>query len=62
MSGLGLPMKNGLTPVAFSISAAMAPQAGTIPPSPGPEGSGLVAMNRAPRPIRRMAVVICWML
>src|SRR5262245_21823493 len=37
----------------------MAPQAGMIPVSDGPVGSGLVAMNRDPARMRRMACVIC---
>jgi hypothetical protein len=57
ISGLGLPTKNALTPLAFSMSAATAPHAGTVPPSPGPFGSGLVAMKRAPASISRTAWV-----
>ena len=54
-----MPTKNGLLPLAFSIRAAMAPQAGAIPDSVGSFGSGLVAIKREPPTIRRMALVIC---
>ena len=57
ISGFGLPTKYGSTPVAWLISAATAPVAGTGPSGVGPLGSGLVAMNRAPRPRRRIARV-----
>ena len=58
ISGFGLPTKYGSTPVARLISAATAPVAGSGPCLLGPVGSGLVAMNRAPPAIRRIAVVI----
>ncbi len=53
-----MPMKKGARPVARLMSAAMAPQAGTMPPSPGPEASGLVATKRAPLATSRIAWVI----
>jgi len=40
------------------MRAATEPVAGRSPSVDGPVGSGLVAMNRAPAVIRRMAVVI----
>ena len=46
------------TTVAALINAATAPVAGTIPPSPGPITSGLVAMKRAPAVTNRMARVM----
>jgi hypothetical protein len=49
MSGFGLPMKYGWTPVALEMRDATEPVAGTGPASDGPVGSGFVAMNRAPR-------------
>ena len=58
ISGLGLPTKYGSTPVARLISAATEPVAGTEPSPDGPMASGLVAMNRAPASISRMACVI----
>ena len=58
MSGLGLPMKYGATPVARSMRAATDPVPGTIPSRVGPVGSGLVAMNRAPPSTSRMARVM----
>lgn len=48
ISGLGLPTKYGVTPVAFVISAATDPVAGSAPSPDGPVASGLVATNRAP--------------
>jgi hypothetical protein len=42
----------------LETSAATEPVAGSDPSSDGPIGSGLVAMKRAPRSIRRMALVI----
>ena len=42
------------------ISAAIAPQAGSVPSSEGPDTSGLVAMNFAPASIRRIACVSAW--
>ena len=58
ISGFGLPTKYGSTPVALVISAATDPVAGIGPWMLGPETSGLVAMNRAPFSISRIAVVI----
>jgi hypothetical protein len=58
ISGFGLPTKYGATPVARVISAATEPVAGKAPSADGPVGSGLVAMNRAPRSISRIARVI----
>ena len=58
ISGFGLPMKYGSTPVARLISAATAPVAGNGPSGAGPVASGLVAMNLAPDAISRIAVVI----
>jgi len=58
ISGAGLPMNSGARPVVFSIRAAIAPQAGTIPASVGPEVSGLVAMKCAPAATRRAARVM----
>ena len=45
-------------PVAWVISAATEPVAGSEPSADGPVASGLVAMNRAPRSISRIARVI----
>ena len=56
--GLGLPTKYGSRPVAFVIIAATEPVAGSGPSSDGPVTSGLVAMNRAPFSISRIARVI----
>src|SRR5256885_16308014 len=56
--GLGLPTKYGSTPVAFEISAATEPHAGSAPSLDGTVASGFVAMNRAPELISRIAVVI----
>ena len=58
ISGLGLPTKYGSTPVALVISAATEPVAGSAPSVEGPVSSGLVAMNRAPALISRIALVI----
>ena len=58
MSGLGLPTKYGRMPVAWVIKAAKDPHAGTDPSADGPVGSGLVAMNRAPRSMSLMARVM----
>jgi len=58
ISGFGLPQTKGALPVARSMSAAIAPVAGTMPASVGPTGSGLVATKRAPPSTRRMARVI----
>ncbi len=58
ISGLGLPMKYGSTPVALVTSAATDPVAGMEPWVEGPVGSGLVAMNRAPLSISLIPVVI----
>jgi hypothetical protein len=55
---LGLPTKYGATPVARVISAATEPVAGSGPSVDGPVGSGLVARNRAPSEINRIALVI----
>ena len=55
--GFGLPTKYGSTPVALLISAATEPVAGRSPSIEGPVGSGLVATNRAPLWISRIAVV-----
>ena len=44
--------------MARVISAATEPVAGNGPSADGPVASGLVAMNRAPRSISRMALVI----
>ncbi len=41
------------------MSAATEPVAGIGPSALGPVASGLVAMNRLPAPIRRIAFVIC---
>jgi hypothetical protein len=46
-------------PVAFEMRAATDPVAGSGPSALGPVASGLVAMNRLPLPMRRMALVIC---
>ena len=43
--------------MAALINAATAPVPGTMPPSPGPEESGLVATKRAPEETKRMARV-----
>ena len=51
-------MKYGATSVARLMSAAIEPVAGSGPPGDGPIGSGLVAMNRAPRMTSRMARVM----
>ena len=56
--GFGLPTKYGLRPVAAEIIAATAPVAGRSPSAEGPVTSGLVAMNRAPPWISRIACVI----
>ena len=40
------------------ISAATEPVAGSEPSGDGPVTSGFVAMNRAPRSISRIAIVI----
>ena len=56
--GFGLPTKYGSLPVAFVISAATAPVAGSAPSADGPVASGFVAMNRAPASMRRIALVI----
>ena len=58
MRGLGLPTKYGRILVACVINAAKDPQAGTDPSDDGPVGSGLVAMNRAPRSTSLMARVM----
>ena len=58
INGLGLPTKYGWTPVAWVISAATEPVAGREPSGEGPVASGLVAMNRAPRSISRIALVM----
>jgi hypothetical protein len=58
VSGFGLPTNYGLTPVAWRISAAIEPVAGSGPSGEGPVGSGFVAMKRAPAPISRIASVI----
>ena len=58
ISGFGLPTKYGVRPVAFSIRAATAPAAGSRPARLGPVASGLVATNRAPASISRIAVVM----
>ena len=42
----------------FVMSAAIAPVAGSGPSAEGPVASGFVTMNRAPLPIRRIALVI----
>ncbi len=57
ISGLGLPTKYGSPPVALVISAATEPVAGSAPCGEGPVSSGLVAMNRAPSLISRIAFV-----
>jgi hypothetical protein len=44
--------------VALVIMAATEPVAGIGPSADGPVTSGLVAMNRAPPRIKRMALVI----
>ena len=44
--------------MARLIRAATDPVAGSGPSGDGPVGSGLVAMNRAPPAIRRMARVM----
>src|SRR5664280_267969 len=58
ISGLGLPTKYGSTPVARLMSAATEPVAGSGPSALGPVASGLVAMNRAPAAISRIARVM----
>ena len=50
--------KYGRILVACVINAAKDPQAGTDPSDDGPVGSGLVAMNRAPRSTSLMARVM----
>ncbi len=45
-------------PVAFVMSAEMAPVAGSRPSVEGPVASGLVAMKRDPAPMKRIALVI----
>ena len=55
---VGLADEVGLAPVALVISAATAPVAGSGPSREGAVASGLVAMNRAPASISRIAVVI----
>ena len=55
ISGFGLPTKYGSTPVAWLISAATEPVAGSGPSGVGPVASGFVAMNLAPPAIRRIA-------
>ena len=44
-------------PVAAVIIAAIAPHAGRVPSSEGPDTSGFVAMNFAPPSMRRIAWV-----
>ena len=44
--------------MALVIIAATEPVAGSGPSADGPVTSGLVAMNRAPSPISRIALVI----
>ena len=56
--GLGLPTKYGSRPVALVIMAATEPVAGSGPSAEGPVTSGLVAMNRAPAKMSRIAFVI----
>jgi hypothetical protein len=56
--GFGLPTKYGSRPVARVIRAATAPVAGRSPSLLGPVASGLVAMNRAPPWMSRIALVI----
>lgn len=58
ISGFGLPTKYGEIPVAGVTMAATDPVAGSGPSAEGPVASGLVAMNRAPRPMSRLARVI----
>jgi hypothetical protein len=53
-----LPITYGSAWVARVISAETAPHAGSGPSADGPVGSGLVAMNRAPASISRIALVI----
>ena len=53
-----MPTKYGATPVARLNSAATAPVAGSGPSGDGPVVSGLVAMNRAPPAMSRIARVI----
>ena len=48
MRGFGLPMKYALTPVAISIGAIIARQAGMMPSSEGPVRSLFVPMSFAP--------------
>ena len=55
ISGFGLPMKYGCRPVAVLMSAATEPQAGSRPWWLGPLTSGLVARNRAPASMSRIA-------
>ena len=52
---LNLNWRTPLWEMRRRFARAMAPQAGTRPPSPGPEASGLVAMNRAPPRINKVA-------
>ena len=56
--GFGLPTKYGSRPVALVIIAATDPVAGVGPSADGPVTSGLVAMNRAPARMSRIALVI----
>jgi hypothetical protein len=58
MSGFGLPMKYGRTPLALVMSAATEPVAGSGPNAEGPVGSGFVAMNLAPASMSRIPVVM----
>ena len=56
--GFGLPTMYGSLPIAFVMSAVIAPVAGSTPSTEGPVASGLVAMKRAPAAMKRIALVI----
>ena len=56
--GFGLPTTYGSLPIAFVMSAQIAPVAGRTPSADGPVASGLVAMKRAPPAMKRIAFVI----
>ncbi len=51
-------MKYGCRPVAALMRAATEPVAGSEPAGEGPDTSGLVAMNRAPPSMSRIARVM----
>ena len=57
ISGLGLPQKYACVPVAISMGATSARQAGAIPFSMGPETSEFAPMSFAPLKTRFVAFV-----